>query len=134
MAIARRRRRRKKRYLSGTIDSVKGGTCKYRSSWELAYINFLDRDPSVVSFSYEMIKIPYVSNLRSKRIRNYLPDFFVTRADGSTQLVEIKSSRRVSNLTVQKKAAAAERWSQEHGASFVMLTEKELVAMGLLGK
>ena len=133
MAIKRKKRRRKKRYHTGTYVSFKtGAECKYRSGWELAYMKWLDAHAEVVHFGYEAVKIPYVSNLKTGKVRHYFPDFLVTFKDGSKTLVEIKPKKRVSQLAVQKKLKAAEVWCQAHGASLQVITECELKVMGLL--
>jgi hypothetical protein len=134
MAVRKKRvRRRKKRYHTGTYVSTKTGqACKYRSGWELEYLKWLDAHLMVRTFGYESVKIPYVSNLRTGKLRNYFPDFLVEFTDGSKQLVEIKPSKRLVQAGVKKKLEAAERWCQAHGVSLVVLTERELKVMGLL--
>lgn len=129
----KKRRRRKKRYHTGSYTSTKTGQeCHYRSSWELSYLKHLDADPTVKEFLYETVVIPYVSNLRTKKVRRYYPDFFVSYADGRKVLVEIKPKRRLSLARVQKKLAAAEAFCRVHGMALVVLTEHELKGLGLL--
>lgn len=129
----KRARRRKKRYHTGTyVSSKTGQECKYRSGWELTYLRYLDSHAEVRSFVYEGVKIPYVSNLRSGKLRTYYPDFYVEFNDGSGQLVEIKPAKRVHQAVVQKKLKAAEQWCRERGVALVVLTEVELKVMGLL--
>lgn len=128
----KRRRRRKKRYKTGIYESLKGGPCKYRSGWELAYIQFLDASPDVVNFAYEGLSIPYVSNVRSGRLRKYLPDFCVVYVDGRTEVIEIKPSKRLQNITVMKKIEAARRWCAASGSTFSIITEHELKALGII--
>ena len=133
MAAKKRRRRRKKRYHTGIYVSLKTGQqCKYRSGWELKYLEWLDSHAEVATYGYESVKIPYVSNVRTGKIRNYFPDFLVEFKDGSKQLVEIKPSKRVKQATVQKKLCAAGLWCRVHGVTLVVLTEIELKVMGLL--
>lgn len=132
-AIKKRKRRRKKRYHTGVHVSTKTGQhCKYRSGWELSYLKWLDAHAAVTTFGYESVKIPYVSNIRSGKLRNYLPDFLIEFNDGSKQLVEIKPKRKVAQSVVQKKLKAAEIWCREHGVTLVVITEVELKVMGLL--
>ncbi len=128
-----RKRRRKGRYKRGIHVSTKtGASCKYRSGWELAYLKHLDDNVMVKTFGYESVKIPYISNVRSGKLRNYLPDFLVEYVDGTSQLVEIKPKRKVAHVTVQKKLKAAQEWCNAHSVSLVVITEVELKAMGLL--
>jgi hypothetical protein len=94
-------------------------------------MNYLDHDPDVVSWGYESVVIPYVSNVRSGKVRRYLPDFLVVRKD-RRQLVEVKPSRKLKQVTVRKKLAAATLWCAEGGVELVVITEHDLVGMGLL--
>jgi hypothetical protein len=127
------KKRRRKRYHTGTYVSTKTGQeCRYRSGWELKYMQHLDADPTVVEFLYETVVIPYVSNLRTKKVRRYYPDFFVSYADGHKVLVEIKPKRRLSQARVQKKLAAAEAFCRVHEMTLVIITEHELKGLGLL--
>jgi hypothetical protein len=91
----------------------------------------LDADPDVIEWTYEHVTIPYVSNLRSRRLRNYWPDFYVVRSD-KKQLVEVKPSRKLGHPLTQKKLAAARLWCAAGGVELVVLTEVELTQMGLL--
>mgnify|MGYP001500244171 CR=1 FL=1 len=133
MTVTKKRRKRKKRYHTGVYASTKTGQlCKYRSGWELSYLHWLDASPDVATFVYEGVKIPYVSNVRTKKIRNYYPDFWVTRVDGTMLLVEIKPKKRLQQANVRKKLAAAADWCRAHGAVLTVLTEVELRVMGLV--
>ena len=129
----RRRHKRKGRYHTGIYVSTKTGQqCKYRSGWELKYMEWLDAHAAVKSFGYEVVKIPYVSNLKTKKLRTYYPDFLIEFNDGSLLLVEIKPSKKLVQAIVRKKLAAAEEWCSAHGATFQVITEHELKVMGLL--
>lgn len=131
--MVRKRRRRKKRYHTGVYVSTKTGQeCHYRSGWELSYLKHLDADPSVVEFLYETIIIPYISNLKTKKVRRYYPDFFVSYADGHKVLVEIKPKKRLAQARVQKKLAAAEAYCRVHGMTLEVITEHELKGLGLI--
>lgn len=130
--VKRTRRKRKRHYHTGAYTSKVGNVCKYRSGWELKYMEYLDASPDVLSWSYESIKIPYVSNVRTKKVRNYLPDFCVEYVDGHKEIVEIKPSRRVHQVKVQKKLLAAGDHCRAHGLALVIITEVELKGLGLL--
>lgn len=92
----------------------------------------LDSDPTVVTYQYEKFSIPYVSNVKSGKLRKYFPDFLVEHTDGSRSLVEIKPKKRVEQARVQKKLRAARVWCQEHSVTLEVITEIELKLMGLL--
>jgi hypothetical protein len=132
-----KRKRKKKRksgghYHTGTHVSPKAGECKYRSGWELLFMQHLDADPNVRFYLYEGVIVTYVSNVRSKRLRKYWPDFLVQYEDGSNVLIEVKPLKRVTQDRVQKKLAAATVWCAEHNASLRVVTEVDLKALGLL--
>lgn len=95
-------------------------------------MKYLDDNEDVFTWSYESVAIPYVSNLKTGKLRKYFPDFLVEFKNGSKQLVEIKPKKRVLQVKVQKKLKAAETWCREHGIALVVLTEHELRDMGLL--
>jgi len=128
----RPRRKRKSRYHRGLHVSPKAGDCNYRSGWEFSYMKWLDANDDVLSWSYEKLVIEYVSNIKSKRVRKYYPDFHVKYSDGHVEVVEIKPKRRSEQSTVLKKASAAIKWCKINGATYVMVTEVELKLLKLL--
>jgi hypothetical protein len=128
-----RKRKRRRGYKRGEYTSMRSGLVfKYRSGWELAYMRYLDLNEDVFAWSYESVVIPYVSNLRSGKLRKYYPDFQVHWVNKPNELIEIKPAKRVSQVKVQKKLKAAEGWCREHGFTLVVLTEVELKSLGLL--
>ena len=127
----RRRRKRKGHYHTGIHESPKAGSCKFRSGWEFLYMQHLDTDLDVLSYSYEGVKIPYVSNVRTKKIRHYYPDFLIERSTGKT-LVEIKPKKRLTQANVMKKLEAARIWCGDHGVTLEIVSEIELKLLGLL--
>ena len=132
-AKKRRKRKRKGHYHTGVYTSAKSGqNCKYRSSWELKYLEYLDNDPNVKTFGYETVKIPYISNVRTGKIRHYFPDVLVEFVDGKRTLVEIKPSRRVLQDKVQKKLRAAAGWCTDNDVTLLIITEFDLKGLGLL--
>ncbi len=133
MPIKKKKRRRGKRRRNiGQYVSPKAGTCTFRSSWEKAYFEHLDSRADVVSYVSEGLKIPYVSNTRTGRARNYIPDLLVTYADGRKELIEIKPKKRLTQPKNVKKFAAAREWCLRNGCLFVLLTEIDLKGLGLI--
>lgn len=92
----------------------------------------LDANEMVTTYQYEQVIVMYVSNLRSGKLSRYLPDFLVEYIDGRKILVEIKPKKRLNQLKVRKKLEAAQQWCAEHDATFEVITEVELKALGLL--
>jgi hypothetical protein len=129
----RKRKKRKGHYQRGEYVSVKTGqVCKFRSGWEEKVMVHLDSDPTVERWTYEQTVIEYLSNIRTKKIRRYYPDFFVRYLDGREEIVEVKPKRKLDQVTVKKKAEAARLWCSDRGMTYRMLTEIELKEMGLL--
>lgn len=113
MKKRKRKRRKKSRYITGIYDSEKATKrIRYRSSWEYYVCRFLDEQLDVVSYEYESIKIPYISNIKSKKTRNYIPDFLVNYVDGSQKIIEVKRKTAINNSIVVKKAEAARKWCE----------------------
>lgn len=132
-AIKRKRRKRKSRYKTGIHNSIKCiSPCKYRSGWELAYMQYLDNDADVISYTYEKIKIPYLSNKSSGKFRTYYPDFCVCYVNNVVKIIEIKPSRKLQQHIIIKKHLAANNWCSQRGVIFEVITEIELKLLGLL--
>ena len=92
----------------------------------------LDSDPGVLTWTYEQTVVEYVSNIRTKKVRRYYPDFYVKYEDGREEIIEVKPRRKLEQLTVRKKTAAAHEWCESRGMTFRIITEVELKEMGLL--
>ena len=93
---------------------------------------YLDADPTVASWTYEQTIIEYVSNIRTKKIRRYYPDFCVTYSDGHVEIIEVKPKRKLTQATVKKKTDAAHAWCTERSITYKIVTEVELKELGLL--
>lgn len=101
----------------------------YRSSWELRAIERLERDPTVTSFKFEPVRIPYfyqAQNDEISRQRHYVPDFLIDYTDGSRLLVEVKPDCHVSAAINVAKAAAARELCEEMGWQFKFWTKEDL--------
>ena len=89
-----KKRKRRRGYHRGTYVSPVAGECKYRSGWEEKYMNYLDSNADVVSWSYENLVIQYVSNKSTGKLRKYYPDFLspeqITAIDTLLQSVGIE--------------------------------------------
>lgn len=117
------KKRRRSRYKTGFHHSPKCAKIfEYRSGWERVWAIDLDNDPNVVSYEYETIKIPYILNNKTGKIRYYIPDFIVTYINGAKIIYEVKNTNAMKNITVIKKAKAAELWAQRNGYQYQMIT------------
>lgn len=119
----------------------------YRSSWELKFLGWCDRNPSVIKYSSEELVIPYLCRL-DERMHRYFVDFVVQfrTADGDvkTVIIEIKPYKETIEpkrgkkradtyrrevetwIKNQDKWAAAHAYAQKNGLEFFVMTEKEL--------
>lgn len=112
-----------------------------RSSWEKDFAQHCDLMPSVISWGYESVQIPYRDPLTGKQ-KIYIPDFFVKMAtrDGFAidKVFEIKPMHEQldENARNAKDAAliarnnakwhAAIQWCDRHSAEFEILNESNL--------
>jgi hypothetical protein len=104
---------------------------KYRSSWELAFMRWLDANDSVETWLYEPFSVEYVASERTSKIRSYTPDFLVLWTDGIRELIEIKPSKRI-NKKVIKKAEAILEFAFDIGTYYSIITEIELKELGVM--
>ena len=78
----------------------------YRSSWEWAFMQFCDNNPSVIGWASEAVRIPYKNPLTGKTT-TYVPDFFVQYQDAKgkkrSEVIEIKPVS-YTHLTLPTKA------------------------------
>ena len=72
---------------------------------------------------YESHRVPYGRDGR----RHYVVDFALP--DRRT-LIEVKPLHRTQTTTNRAKRAGAEKWCRENGWSYVIVTEKEISAVG----
>ena len=117
------------------------GSIRYRSSWEWAYMNFLDESSGVLQWASESIRIPYRNPFTGKNTI-YVPDFFMLYVDKDgkkhAEVIEIKPSKettmegaksmrdRASVALNQAKWAAANAWCRSQGLVFRVLTESDI--------
>lgn len=131
--MASSKRHKSRRAKRGTHVSLKCiSPFNYRSSWELKYALYLDTNVDVVSYMYEPYAIDYVSNIKTGKIRRYLPDFEIIWKNGSKTLVEIKPVKKVNQIKNVKKAIAAKIFAATNGLDYVLITEVDLKNLELL--
>lgn len=119
----------------------------YRSTWEARVMNWLDQNPSILTWASEEITIPYISPVDGKYHR-YFPDFLVKvrTKDGSTKtmMLEVKpkkqtkppeKKKRVTKQYItevstwgvnQAKWKAATEFCLDRGWEFMLVTEDHL--------
>jgi len=113
----------------------------FRSSWELACMNFFDSHPSVIQWASEFIKIPYTNPLTGKPSL-YVPDFLVVYQDKAGnnigELIEIKPKKETLMENAKSKRdrafviintakwAAALAWANKQGLRFRVVNEDSI--------
>jgi hypothetical protein len=119
---------------------------KYRSGWELAFMQFCDNNTSVLQWSSESLRIPYRHPLTGKPT-TYVPDFLVLyenkRGQKVAEIVEIKpkkqsiieskvaSTRDRAVVAINHaKWAAANAYCKAQGLTFRVITEDDLFRNG----
>ena len=119
--------RKKSRYKTGIHVSAKSNLpIKYRSGWEMFVCLYFDQEPSIIKYYYEQIKIPYVANIKTGKVRTYYPDFLVIYSDGTKKLIEVKRQNLLDNIKVQKKAEAAKTWCEKNQIIYEFLTDAKV--------
>ncbi len=120
----KKRKRKSSRYKTGVHPSQKclNGPAEYRSGWEKEVLIYLDGAQNVENYLYEGVKIPYVSNIRTKKIRTYYPDFLIRYTTGEIVMVEVKRKDKLADPCVIKKKRAAEDWCQKEGIEYQIWT------------
>lgn len=102
----------------------------YASSWEKAYMEYLDNLDNVKSIKKDKLRIKYIDGNNHKR--NYIVDLIIEYINGSKFLYEIKPAYFVDYKINQLKFAAARKYCEENNMIFEVLTEVELKKMGIL--
>ena len=120
------------------------GSIRYRSGWELQFMNFLDNHPSIKQWASESISIKYENPIVQKT-KSYVPDFFIIYEDASGnrkgELVEIKPHKettleaagrsqkaQIQAVVNNAKWAAAQAWCKNQGVTFRVITEHDMFA------
>ena len=119
----------------------------YRSSWELKFFQWCDRNSNVLEWSSESIIIPYLSPVDGRYHRYYVDNALVLKEGDKLikYLVEIKPykqtlppvhSKRKKRSTIlyeqrtyavnQSKWEAANSFAKKRNMKFIILTENEL--------
>lgn len=118
---------------------------RYRSSWEMVFMRFLDENVNITHWASESIAIPYRHPFTGK-ITNYVPDFFVVyenkKGKRLAEVVEIKPKKQslIESKASQKdrmvvavnhaKWAAANIYCKANGFVFRVITENDIFHNG----
>lgn len=119
----------------------------YRSSWELRFLQWCDRNDNILEYGSEEFFIPYYDPT-TKKVRRYFPDAYVKIKEASGNIkkyvIEIKPERQTrppiagkkktktlinEAMTYEKNVAkwkAAKEWCEDRRIEFKIITEREL--------
>jgi len=128
-------------HIRNTNKYVGKGTPRYRSSWELAFMNFCDNNEHILQWASESISIPYRHPLTGKQTI-YVPDFFVVyrtknnkqvaevieiKPKGQSMLTEKQNPQQRATVAVNyAKWEAAQAWCKRQGLVFRVITEDQI--------
>jgi len=104
---------------------------EYRSSWEKAFMKYVDTSDKIKSWGTEPFPIRYVSP-KDNQVHRYYIDFVLMMTDGSKHLIEIKPLGQCKMPVNLAKWEAAEMYCRQIGATFTVVTEVELKKWGLI--
>lgn len=117
----------------------------YRSSWELAFMNFCDNNPAILQWASEAIHINYRNPFTNKNTI-YVPDFLIVYVDKSGQrhaeVIEIKPSKESTMESAKSqrdkamvalnmyKWEAARKFCAAQGLNFRVVNESDIFHQG----
>jgi hypothetical protein len=119
----------------------------YRSSWELKFMRYCDRNSAILEWGSEEFFIPYLDPT-TNTVRRYFPDFIMKVQESSGKIkkyvIEVKPKRQTvppivgnkkrktlisETITYEKNMAkwkAAKEWCADRLIEFKIITEDEL--------
>lgn len=121
-------------------------TPRYRSGWELTFMNFCDSNRSVLYWASEAISVPYRNPFTGKPSM-YIPDFFVVYVNKfGKQIAEVVEIKPKKQSLIESKVANAKdravvainhaKWQsamaycKHQGYTFRVVTESDLFHNG----
>ena len=134
------------------VPFPKGGrSIRCQGQLEAAAAVILANCPTVTSIQEQPLKIQYAWRETSSgpviqllaqhnparppapwRCSYIVPDFLVQSSDGTTRLIEVKPADKLQKPDVQRKLTVAQRFANQNGWHFLIVTERELRRGSLL--
>ena len=126
-----------KKYVGNTKQIV------YRSLLERRFMRYCDLNQDILYWASEELPVRYYNPL-DKKYHRYFPDFVVKTVNNDKYMIEIKPSRQVKKpkqpkrktkaymresfeyIKNQAKWSAAEKFCEDKGMKFKIITEKDL--------
>jgi len=95
---------------------------RFDSSWELQYMDELDRDPLVARWTrHHSLRIPYRKWWGGRG--HYEPDFMAELVDGTKELREVKGGHLFADMNTARKLRAGDQFCRERGMTFRVVTK-----------
>jgi len=116
-----------RRIAHGWYTSPKAGKVYYKSGWEYAVIEYLDKTSLVLSYQVEPFFIPYIDI--NGRARRTLPDFLVELNTGEQIMLEVKPKRMTTYLNNPYKIAGQKAYCQKHNIKHYVVTDTDDAAL-----
>jgi hypothetical protein len=121
------------------------GVPRYRSGWELSFMQFLDNNDHVMQWASESIQIPYRNPITGKQ-SIYVPDFLITyRTRQNTLIAEVVEIKPKKQSVIESKMSnkdrmvvainyakwdSATKWCNRNGLKFRVITEDDMFRNG----
>jgi hypothetical protein len=121
------------------------GVPRYRSGWELSFMQFLDNNDHVMQWASESIQIPYRNPITGKQ-SIYVPDFLITyRTRKNTLIAEVVEIKPKKQSIIESKMSnrdrmvvainyakwdSATKWCARNGLKFRVITEDDMFRNG----
>lgn len=98
---------------------------RYRSSYELTFLERVNADQNIVSLEYEKVRVLYTDSKGDAH--SHVPDYLLTLSSGRKILVEVKPSTfLIYDEDTIRKCMAAMLWAITNGISYSIIAEKDL--------
>jgi len=119
------RRKKTIKFKEGYHTSAKNGgkQMHYRSGYELAVYEALEKFEEVVSYGVEKVAVPYFFEGTPHQ---YFPDIIITFADGHTEIWEVKPFSQTTIPRNDAKWIACESYCTQRGWDFKIITESAI--------
>lgn len=106
-----------------TRKNIEKGKIFYRSSYELAVLNILEKDENIVSIISEPLYIEYIFK---DKIKRYVPDFIITTKFNEKKIIEVKPESFIYYPINIEKFKSAEKYCENNGFKFEVWDENKI--------
>ena len=100
----------------------------FRSSWELKFMDFCDKNESVISWGSETIAVPYPNPILKKDANYYIDYIMVTKSSDGTitkWLIEVKPNKYLNPPVAPKRLTEKQTLNYaRHAKTYIINTAK----------